>query len=94
MKATLQVLLLVLGAIAAFSAFVGLIGVQSSLAFFTSETAMWIYPVAGLMLIGFTDYSRRPALTVAPARACPTSGSPRGRRANAYGLRRRACVTA
>ncbi|HTT57657.1 MAG TPA: hypothetical protein VMF63_11150 [Opitutaceae bacterium] len=94
MKATLQILLLLLGACAAFAAFVGLIGVQSSLAFLTSETAMWIYPVAGLMLIGFTDYSRRPALTVAPARACPTSNSPRGRRANVYGLRRRTCVTA
>ncbi|HTX64994.1 MAG TPA: hypothetical protein VMD31_04430 [Opitutaceae bacterium] len=92
MKATLQILLLTLGAIAAFAAFVGLIGVHSSLAFLTSEAAMWAYPVAGLMLIGFSDYSRRPVIVLAPA--CPTSNAPRGRRANAYGIRRRACVTA
>ena len=67
MKTALQILLLVLGATCAGAAFIGLIGIDSSVAFLTSETAVLLYPVAGLMLIGFNDYSRRRIIVLSPA---------------------------
>jgi hypothetical protein len=95
MKSTLQVLLLALGATCACAAFIGLIGIDSAVAFLTSETAFWLYPVVGLMLIGFNDYSRRPVIVLAPAtKACPVPAVGPGRRANAYGISRRTCVVA
>jgi hypothetical protein len=95
MKATLQVLFLLLGASAASAAFAGLIGINPSVAFLTSEAAFWLYPVVGLMLIGFNDYSRRPAIILASTtKARPVLAVQPGRRANAYGIRRRTRVAA
>jgi hypothetical protein len=96
MKATLQILMFFLGTICTGAAFVGLAGVDSSFAFFTSETALGLYAVAGLMLIGFNDYNyRRPIITrrVAP-KACPVPAVASGPRVNAYGIRRRNCISA
>jgi hypothetical protein len=96
MKATLQILMLLLSAACAGAAFVGLVGLHSSFAFFTSEAAFWLYAVAGLMLIGFNDYSyRRPAITRAVAsKPCPVGAIGSGRRVNAYGIRRRNRIAA
>ena len=93
MKSTLQVLLLALGATCACAALLGLIGIDSAVAFLTSEMAFSLYPVAGLMLIGFNDYSRRRIIVLSPATsACPVTPVGPGRRANAYGINRRKCV--
>jgi hypothetical protein len=84
--------MILLGAAAACATFVGLAGVNSSLAFVTSDVAFSLYAVVGVMLIGFNDYSyrRRPIrLSVAPVVAI---GS--GRFANACGLSRRDRIAA
>lgn len=93
MKTALQILLLVLGATCAGAAFIGLIGIDSSVAFLTSETAVLLYPVAGLMLIGFNDYSRRRIIVLSPAtKAGPVPAVGPVRRAKLYGINRRASV--
>ncbi len=96
MKATLQILMLLLSAAVAGAAFLGLAGVDSSFAFVTSETALWLYAVAGLMLIGFNDYGyRRPIITLRLAtKPCPIPAVASGSRVNVYGIRRRNCIAA
>jgi hypothetical protein len=95
MKTTLQALTILLGASGILAAIAGLFGIHSSVAFLTSETAFWLYPVAGLMLIGFGDYTRRPAIILRPAtKSCPAPATCPERRGNAYGIRDRKHVTA
>jgi len=95
MKSTLQILTILFGASGIIAALIGLVGIDSSVAFLTSETAFWLYPVAGLMLIGFGDYTRRPALALVPAvRAGAVQGAQPCRRATVYGVRRRNGVVA
>lgn len=60
MKTTLQILMVLLGLGAACGAFAGLVGIDSPAAFLSSETAILVYSMAGLLLIGFTDSIRRP----------------------------------
>lgn len=95
MKATLQVLMVLFGAGGILAALAGLAGINSSVAFLTSETAFWLYPVVGLMLIGFGDYTRRPTINLARAvKALPARGAVTCPRANVYGVRRRTGVAA
>jgi hypothetical protein len=53
--------------------FAGLIGIAAPSAFFSGEVAFLLFAVIGLMLVGFTDYSRRPIIIHAAAKACPVS---------------------
>jgi len=95
MKSTLQFLTIFFGASGILAALAGLAGIDPSAAFLTSETAFWLYPVVGLMLIGFGDYTRRPMIELAPtAKARPGQDALPCRRANVYGIRRRNGVAA
>jgi hypothetical protein len=72
MKTTLKLLMLLLGVSYPCIMFAGLIGIASPSAFFSGEVAFLLFAVIGLMLVGFTDYSRRPIIVhSAAAKACP-----------------------
>jgi hypothetical protein len=76
-----------LGAAATGATVIGLAGVDSSVAFLTSETAFSLYAVVGLMLIGFNDYSYR-RLPIMVRKTCPVVPVGSGRPGHAYGIRR------
>ena len=69
MNTTLKYLLLLLGAAYPCVAFVGLIGLHTTAAFFTSEVTFMLYASIGLLLIGGNDHGRPPSgagITPAP----------------------------
>ena len=55
MKTALKILMLVLIAGSACTAFAGLIGIAPVSAFLTSEVAFFLYSAAGMMFIGLND---------------------------------------
>ncbi len=72
MKATLQILMLVLSAGCALAAFVGAAGLAPASAFLTSDVAMMLYSMVGVLLISFNDYSAHRSIVVrAPKAARP-----------------------
>ena len=73
MKATLQILMLVLGAGCAVAAFAGVTGIAPITAFATSDVAMLLYSMVGALLIGFNDYSRPRLIALRVHRHCPAA---------------------
>ena len=71
MKTTLKLLMLLLGVSYPCVMFAGLIGIASPSAFFSGEVAFLLFAVIGLMLVVFTDYSRRPIIVHSAAKASP-----------------------
>ena len=49
--------------------FASLVGIVSPSAFFSGEVAFLLFAVIGLMLVGFTDTSRRPIIVHCAAKA-------------------------
>jgi hypothetical membrane protein len=96
MKTTLKFTMLILAVTFPAALFAALVGILPPATFAYSETAIYLFSVAGLMAIGLSDDGhRRPIIvhaSTAPVRqpeaACPA------RRSRAYGIRRRERVAA
>ncbi len=69
MKATLQVLMLLLAAGCALAAFVGATGLAPASAFLTSDVAMILYSMVGVLLISFNDYTAHRSIVVRASKA-------------------------
>jgi hypothetical protein len=69
MKTTLKFLMLLFGISYPCVMFAGLIGIAAPSAFFSGEVAFLLFAVIGLMLVGFTDTSRRPIIVHCAAKA-------------------------
>lgn len=93
MKNALKYAMLILAIAYPGAAFAGLVGLASPIAFVGSEVGLWLFAVAGLMLISLGDSARRP-LALRPAPACPVVpfGPSRSLRTNS--VRRRERVAA
>ena len=96
MKTTLKILFLLIGAGCTAAAFAGLVGIVNPAVFQGSVIALSAFATIGMLLIGGNDHARRPLVTAStppfPARAL---AAPAGtRRSHAYGIRRRARVSA
>lgn len=93
MKNALKYAMLILAIAYPGAAFVGLIGLASSTAFVGSEIGLWLFAVAGLMLISLGDTARRPIiLRRAPACQVAPFGPSHGLRTKS--VRRRERVAA
>jgi hypothetical protein len=69
MKTTLKFLMLLFGAGYPCVMFASLVGIVPPSAFFSGEVAFLLFAVIGLMLVGFTDTSRRPIIVHCAAKA-------------------------
>ena len=69
MKTTLKFLMLLFGAGYPCVMISSLVGIVSPSAFFSGEVAFLLFAVIGLMLVGFTDTSRRPIIVHCAAKA-------------------------
>ena len=73
--------MLLLAAGCALAAFAGVTGLAPMSAFFTSDVAMMLYSMVGVLLVSFNDYSHRrpitlraPVVTMPPTVAARRSG--------------------
>ncbi|HUL54431.1 MAG TPA: hypothetical protein VLT83_13585 [Opitutaceae bacterium] len=83
MKATLKILMLVLGAAFPLAAFAGMIGLASPAAFLSSELMFSLFAIVGLAAIGLNDYSRRPLTVRVAAKNIVPAAAPRSSRHDA-----------
>lgn len=74
MKTTLKLVMLILGAGFSCVAFASLVGLISPAAFVSSDDAVSLFAVLGLMLIGINDYSRPNTVHYATVKSCPVTG--------------------
>jgi hypothetical protein len=96
MKNALKYTMLVLAVAFPLAAFASLVGILPLATFFFSETAIYGFAVVGLLAIGLSDGGHRRPIIVRGSAApmCPPRAANPARRRNAYGIRRRKCVTA
>jgi hypothetical protein len=96
MKTTLKFTMLVLAVAFPIAAFAALVGILPLATFAYSETAIYLFSVAGLMAIGLSDGGHRRPIIVHPSTApvCQLNAARPVRRSRAYGIRRRGCVAA
>jgi hypothetical protein len=93
MKNALKYAMLILAIAYPGAAFAGLIGLASSSAFVGSEIGLWLFAVAGLMLISLGDTTRRP-INLRPASASPVVPFGPSRGLRTHNVRRRERVAA